>query len=35
MKYYDRFKTMVFNEKLVHMSIKDEIEEKKMDSEQI
>lgn len=35
MRYNDRFKTMVFNEKLIHISIKDEVEERLFDREQI
>lgn len=35
MRFHDRFKTMVFNEKLVHISIKDEKEEKLFDREQV
>lgn len=35
MRYHDRFKTMVFREKLIHISIKDEVEERLLDREQI
>ena len=35
MRYQDRFKTMVFNDKVVHLSIKDEVEERILDREQI
>jgi hypothetical protein len=35
MRYNDRFKTMVFNDKLVHFTIKDEVEERLLDREQI
>ena len=33
MRYHDRFKTMVFDEKLIHISIRDEHEERLLDHE--
>ena len=35
MRYHDRYKTMLFNDKLVHMTIRDDHEERLMDREQI
>lgn len=35
MRFHDRFKTLVFNDKLIHISIADENEEKRFDREQI
>lgn len=35
MRYHDRFKTMLFNDRLVHMTIRDDLEERLMDREQI
>ena len=35
MRYHDRFKTIVLNNKLMHMSIRDEFEERLIDREQI
>jgi len=33
MRYHDRFKTMLFNERLVHLTIRDDLEERLMDRE--
>ena len=35
MRYHDRYKTMMFNDKLIQLTILDEYEEKMMDLEQI
>ena len=35
MRYHDRYKTMLFNDRLVHMTIRDDFEERLMDREQI
>ena len=35
MRYHDRFKTMLFNDKLIHLTIRDDVEERLMDREQI
>lgn len=35
MRYHDRYKTMLFNDRLVHMTIRDDHEERLMDREQI
>jgi len=35
MRYHDRFKTMLLNEKLIHLTIRDDLEERLMDREQI
>jgi hypothetical protein len=35
MRYQDRYKTMLFNDRLVHMSIRDDLEERLMDREQM
>ena len=35
MRYHDRYKTMMFNDKLVQLTIQDEYEERLMDLEQI
>jgi len=35
MRYHDRFKTMLLNEKLIHLTIRDDVEERLMDREQI
>lgn len=35
MRFNDRYKTMLFNERLIHMSIRDDYEEKLMNREQI
>jgi hypothetical protein len=35
MRYHDRFKTMVLNNQVVHLSIRDEQEERLMDREQV
>lgn len=35
MRYHDRFKTMLFNEKLIHLTIRNDEEERLMDREQI
>lgn len=33
MRYHDRFKTMLFNDKLIHLTIRDDVEERLMDRE--
>ena len=35
MRYHDRYKTMLFNDRLIHMSIRDDLEERLMDREQM
>lgn len=35
MRYNERYKTMLFNDRLIHMTIRNEIEERLMDREQI
>ncbi len=35
MRFHDRYKTMLLNERVIHLTIRDEIEEKLMDREQI
>ena len=35
MRYRERFKTILLNEKLIHITVKDEYEERLMDKEQI
>lgn len=35
MRYFERYKTMLVNDKLVHISVADEIEERLMDREQV
>jgi len=35
MRYHDRYKTMLFNDRLVNLTIRDDIEERLMDREQI
>jgi hypothetical protein len=33
MRYHDRYKTMLFNDRLIHMTIRDDFEERLMDRE--
>lgn len=33
MRYHERYKTLMFNDKLIQLSIKDDIEERLMDLE--
>jgi hypothetical protein len=33
MRYHDRYKTMLFNDTLIHMTIRDDYEEIQMDRE--
>ena len=35
MRYHERYKTMLFNDRLVNMTIRDEFEERLMNKEQI
>ena len=35
MRYHDRYKTMLFNDRLVHITIRDDLEERLMDREQV
>ena len=35
MRFHDRYKTMLINERVIHLTIRDEFEEKLMDREQI
>lgn len=35
MRYHDRFKSILFNGKVVHLSIKDEVEERMLEKEQV
>lgn len=35
MRYHERYKTMLFNDRLIHMTVRDDIEERLMDREQI
>ena len=35
MRYHDRYKTMLFNDRLIHLTIRDDLEERQMDREQM
>ena len=35
MRYQDRYKTMLFNDRLINLTIRDDLEERLMDREQI
>ena len=35
MRYNDRFKSLPFNDKMVHLTVKNEMEERMMDREQV
>lgn len=35
MRYHDRYKTMLFNDRLIHLTIRDDYEERMMDREQM
>jgi hypothetical protein len=35
MRFHDKYKTMLLNERVIHLTIRDETEEKLMDREQI
>lgn len=35
MRYHDRYKTLLFNDRLIHITIRDDIEERLMDREQV